>query len=410
MLGLKKGDAAAAPHDPGHSDGFGAQSIGLLGSLCLVTNNIMGPGMMSLSLTFQQTGWVMTGLAFLLVSWWTTQSALFLSRCMASFRGNGTFSRRLEFGNVAYHLLPRWAYYLCMATLTLVFTGNNIANIVMTSQVMDEMVLEINSKTCALVLSASSADQAWSCVTGDNDATVTDSLFGSDYVITVGYIITLLAAIPLSLWNLDNTIGVQIAGMFLTVVCVIVWVVQFCSLGLQPSYLPAFGDGVLSYTSVLSTVLFNYGFVCTIPSWLNEKALDVSATKTIWGGQLLASAQYLLFAVFGALAMDFSSGADAISLIDSGNVPGMWEVSKIMTYVSSSNSTNGSSSSSSSSKALRMRALPHPPLPFHRSPLTSASCAGVPYRQHLDLHPCVFYHCEVQHPSNPWREGAPVAR
>ena len=33
---------------------------------------------------------------------------------------------------------------------------------------------------------------------------------------------------------------------------------------------------------MLGTILFNFGFVTTVPSWVNEKKPHVSVNKTVW--------------------------------------------------------------------------------------------------------------------------------
>jgi hypothetical protein len=47
---------------------------------------------------------------------------------------------------------------------------------------------------------------------------------------------------------------------------------EFVALGLKPALMPAFGEGggAFTYISALPTILFNYGSVATLPSWLNE--------------------------------------------------------------------------------------------------------------------------------------------
>jgi hypothetical protein len=65
--------------------------------------------------------------------------------------------------------------------------------------------------------------------------------------------------------------------MGLTLLCVIVWLAQFISLGLSTNLMPAFGNGdsTKSYLTLLPTILFNYGFVATIPSCEGKCALTL---------------------------------------------------------------------------------------------------------------------------------------
>jgi amino acid permease len=307
--------------------GFGAKSIGVIGSLCLVTNNIIGPGLFQLPGLFQQAGWMPCMICITIAALWTSQSALYISKCMQGFPGGP----RLEVNALAFHLLPRWAYYLTVATLCCVLFAQNVANVLMCSQVMDETLLAIFGKACAFDY----AQGLGVCVSADTDNVVTDSLFGNEFVVSVGYAIVLVVCIPLGILNLEDNISIQVGGMLLTLVCVIVWVFNFISIGLTPAFVPAFGSGVLNYAPLISTVLFNYGFVATIPSWINEKSPKVNTALTIWWSNALATAQYLLIAIFGALAIQVpgASSTDILSVINEGNVPGVWAASQICTFI-----------------------------------------------------------------------------
>lgn len=262
---------------------------------------------------------------------WTTQSALYMAKTMKKLarRHPESHSHRWEFNKIAFELLPKWGYYIAVFVLCVVFFSQNLANILMTSQVMDDMLLSMFGKSCALDYT----NFKGLCVSGDDDTTLTDSLFGNRYVISVGYIVVLVICIPLGILNLDDNIGIQIGGMVLTVVCIVVWVANFIAIGLVPANVPMFGTGLATYAPLLSTVLFNYGFVATIPSWYNEKAPRVKTGVTIVWAQVAASLQYLLVAVFGALAIVNNGNSNLLSLIDEGGISGIWQASQIMTFI-----------------------------------------------------------------------------
>lgn len=50
------------------------------------------------------------------------------------------------------------------------------------------------------------------------------------------------------------------------------------------------------------TILFNFGFVTTIPSWVNEKRPDVSVNKVVWYSSFACVAIFFLIGIPGALA------------------------------------------------------------------------------------------------------------
>ena len=301
----------------------------------------IGPGMFALSALFQQAGWMPSIALMVLIAVWTSQSALYMAQTMAGFAGNGGFSKRMEMGNTMFHLLPRWAYYLSMATLCIVFFSQNLANIVLTSQVMDYTLLSAVGRTCSFDYTKGTVY----CVTpGDSDAK-DNSPFGASYVVSLGYMVVLALCIPLGMLNLDDNIGMQIGGMLLTVVCVVVWFFDFSSRGLHTENMPALPSNFSAYPTLLSTVIFNYGFVATIPSWLNEKALKVRVSTTVWWSVLVATAQFLLVSVPAAMAvaslpnscnlLAIINGVCAVpDAVNGGNhTLAFWRISKIMVFI-----------------------------------------------------------------------------
>ena len=179
------------------------------------------------------------------------------------------------------------------------------------------------------------SDVAWSCI--DTSTLDGGNGWGCHIVVTVGYVLTAGMAIPCGLFNLDDNMIVQKIAFVLTLGCWLVWIVaSFTSMsgGCGPArhspHLPAvgkgaghcvchseveagcglprwvpdlfllacarssFGDGSVtnftgasslpainsdpvlgSQAAVLGTILFNFGFVTTVPSWINEKEPSV---------------------------------------------------------------------------------------------------------------------------------------
>lgn len=74
-------------------------------------------------------------------------------------------------------------------------------------------------------------------------------------------------------------------------------------------------------------------FVATIPSWLNEKSSNVPVTSVMWWANFAASAQYVVTAIFSALAIANQGNTDLLSLINNGGIRGIWDVSTIMTFI-----------------------------------------------------------------------------
>ena len=338
-----------------HRDALGgAHDIGFIGGLCLLTNNILSTGMVQIPGLFQSAGWALPTLAFLLTGAWTCVCALLLARVMTHIAGNRSFEQRIEFANVLETYLPRWAFLAALFALVATFVASNISNVVVSAQVADDILLQAAGRTCALVLypAPAAGTSAFQCVTLDAvGSQISDSPFGASYVISAGYMLVAAVCVPLSYVALDENIVFQIVGVALNVACVLVWAANFVAMGLSADNMPAFaappapGAGpsnggswvVAAYAPLLPTVLFNFGFVTTCPSWLNEKGPGISATRTFVAACAASAALYLVLGVFGALSpVDFTtSGADVLTIIVGGQTPGVWQISQVAAYVRS---------------------------------------------------------------------------
>lgn len=282
---------------------------------------------------FIQAGWFLPCLAFLMFAVMGLCSSLFLSRSITKIVGNSDLSKRVEYILLLQQLLPRWLYLAGVFSFCCVFISMNVSNIVVSAQVMDDILLVAARKTCALILYPASLGPTM-CVSADDDAIIDDSPFGDDvYPISFGYLIVAVLTLPLSYVNLDNNVIFQIGGVALIIICVVTWVANFCAMGLVTP-IPTFAGEGGDYSNVLSTVLFNYGFVTTVPSWLNEKSPSVGAARTLTVAVCLSTALFLLLGIFGALSpLNVGSSTGLLGLLVSSGTPGVWTISKVGVYV-----------------------------------------------------------------------------
>lgn len=376
-------------------EGARLNTIGFWAGVCLLANNITGPGMVSIPSIFQTSGWLFPTVAFTLMGLYAGLCSLILARALSEAPGNGHFQRKLEFSNLASQLLPRWAYVLVICGLITSFQCSNMSAIVESAQTMDSTLLAVAHKTCAFVLyspngqylgafeasgcknhttddnvidglvaqwkesadhglsemfaicernlnqSASEADVV-ACCGGDTSRTrpgtcskqsdfqtfkppllrcvsrggprvVTDSPFGADYVVSLGYLVVLVLTIPIVLLNLEESIWVQVLGFGLLLYCLVAWIVFFVVTGLSAQHMPVFraqGAG-----SVLSSVVFNFGFVLTVPSWLSEKQPGVSVHSSVWMAIGVSAAMFLSLGLLGGMSTVDFSGQDVLAAI-----------------------------------------------------------------------------------------------
>jgi hypothetical protein len=88
--------------------------------------------------------------------------------------------------------------------------------------------------------------------------------------------------------HLKETIFVQLVAFSFMCLLLVQFSGEFITKGF-PHSLPLFGDSISQLAGV---VLFNYAYIVTVPSWLNEKQNSVSVNSTIWHASTLSSAIY----------------------------------------------------------------------------------------------------------------------
>jgi hypothetical protein len=133
-----------------------------------------------------------------------------------------------------------------------------------------------------------------------------------------------LITVPLGYYNLDEAIWVQKGSFIFLGVIVMMWLISFSpSLTGEPSH--AVEVVGADSSGLIGTLLFNFMFVATIPSWLNEKQPGVSVKRTLWCSVILGVLIFVLVGLGGAIAYGdgFSSKADLLQLlIQKGHIIG----------------------------------------------------------------------------------------
>ena len=133
---------------------------------------------------------------------------------------------------------------------------------------------------------------------------------------SVGYVLVALVTIPLGYYNLDDSIWVQKVCFLLLGGIVVAWLASFGATGLQ-SHVPVAGARA---GPLIGTLLFNFCFVATVPSWVNEKRPGVSVTRSIWsavavGTFVFASVGLLGAAAYGGAPDGFTASRDLLTVL-----------------------------------------------------------------------------------------------
>jgi len=306
-------DEASSSGDPSEPK-FGSKTIGFLAGCALLVNNITGPGVPGLPNVFAEAGWLMPTVCILVVWVVTTLSASMYCEAMRCIPGNEHFQGRAEYTVVVEHYFgPRWVLASRFG-LNGALQSLNVISVVLSAQVVDNAISAAFGKSCALnwtpfenvfsgVVLPGSTDFL-SCIdTNDMDS---GNAWGCHIVLSLGFVIAAAMALPCGRWNLDDNMTIQTVAFVLTIGCWIVWIAASAtSMGDMegtPLRVVNTDPQTGSNAAVLGTILFNFGFVTTVPSWVNEKRPGVSVNKTLWVSTTICILVFFAVGITGAAA------------------------------------------------------------------------------------------------------------
>ena len=319
-------------HEDGNSDKDGGsrvgggKTIGMFASVALLINNITGPGVPSLPNMFAESGWLVPTLVFLAIWFMSSMSTTMYCEAMRRVPGNEHFKGRIEYTSIVKHYFGQTAYVFSQIGLNGALQSLNIISVIQSMQVMDALVIYISpqNRTYGIDLTPlPNYDPDGHVVNGSTDfLTFLGSgeefnPWGCHAVLSVGFVLALVITLPMGIFNLDDNMAIQSGAFVITLLCWLVWFVAcFFSDSFSPGSnsswtIPAIKSGA-DYTSqagVLGTILFNFGFVTTVPSWVNEKRPGVSVNKAVWLSSFLCIVIFFAIGIPGTMAFqDYLAG------------------------------------------------------------------------------------------------------
>jgi len=291
------------------SNGFGHKTIGFVGGLSLLINNITGPAMVTIPLVYQTAGWFTPTLCLVVMTVLSSLASGFMCEAMACIPGNEHFQGRVEFSTLVNFFFGKFGLVVSQIFINAALQCANVAAIIECAQVADATLIALFKRTCGLQIYPSFD---WQCIATH---TATDSPFpdGHYYLFTIGFLIMMVLVIPMGYLNLDDNIIVQILADIFLVIVTGDFLATFIVHGLKPSNVPIVGK---NQTLVLGQIMANYGFVTTVPSWCSEKKPGVSVNKSIWSSTLVATVAFFILGYFGALSYTFPADGDILSVIN----------------------------------------------------------------------------------------------
>ena len=290
---------------------FGGQNIGLIGSIALMVNNVVGPGIVALPRVFQQAGWlvptVALSFAFLVSSFACTMTC----QAMQMAPGNHRFTNRMEYCDVIAHYLGgrgvgsvRVWYCAAQLLYNICLTCLNVGSIIVTAQTVDQIILFFFGSSYALEVYPT---VDWIRETQARLDNSTALPFATDpqghvnpFVLSLGYAVSLVGIMPMGFMTLEDNIIFQFVAFaaFAVIMCLFLGVF---TTQLDPTRLPAVGGNV---PQSIGVSMFCYSYAIAIPSWVNEKRKDVSINRTIWWSAFPSTLLKIGFGILGALAYD----------------------------------------------------------------------------------------------------------
>ncbi|KAJ3113368.1 hypothetical protein HDU96_003504 [Phlyctochytrium bullatum] len=281
------------------------KTITPIGGIALLFNNMTGIGLTQTSQTFQESGWLMTSLLFLLYMVIASLSALFIVEAMQAIPGNKYFQGTVEFGTLINFYFGPWAHIAGQMCLYGALQSNAIASIIQSAQTVDNMIMDFAGSTCGLTMS-----WTWKCVTTRSQ---TLSPFGDTPIFfSYGYLTVMIVVIPMCLFPLAEYVWVQIVSFILTMCIFVQWITASCVAGLDPKRVPVVGPPS-GYAGVVGVVMLNYAFIQTVPAWVNCKKPNVNVQQTVWTSTIIGVSTYIVTGIIPALAFDIPVTANLLT-------------------------------------------------------------------------------------------------
>jgi hypothetical protein len=308
------------------SSGFGGKTIGFVGGFSLLVSNLTGPGLVSLALVYQDAGWLYPTVSLSVMMVMSTLAGVFLCEAMATIPGNESLQGRVEFATLARFYFGKKGHILSQIFINTALQATNIAGIVISSQVLDSMFVSLFKNTCGLEIYPRLFH--WECVSA---STADESAFGNAFMLfTIGYLVVMAVIIPLGYLNLDDNIIIQVVALLFLFVVIVDWMVTFTMTGLK--------EQVMTFTTlrqqagVLGNIMFNFAYITTIPSWVNEKKPSVSVHLSLWSACIVSTLTFFGVGYLGARAFpSMPQDSDILSVINESHYSD--ELSRILVYL-----------------------------------------------------------------------------
>lgn len=297
------------PHPSSAAASMGHKTIGFIGGVSLLVNNVLGPGVASIPALFQQAGWLAPSAFLIFCFFATVVNAEMILYSMQMMPQNRDLSQRVEFTSMCKHYFPKKTYIIAQIFYQATFILAIVSNVVQTGHVFDFVIDAFFGDSCAVEL----IPRPFHSFCGTAASVI--SPFDSGIVFSIGLAIVAASSVPLGFFNLDDNIIVQEVAIVLMMVCILAWFGIFHVLSFNPEYIPTLGADM---SQVPGVMIFNFMLASTLPSWICEKRPEVSVFRTLMVTTGVAVALFWLIGVFGGGAFEpyYDSNDDLMSMLN----------------------------------------------------------------------------------------------
>ncbi|KAI8832652.1 hypothetical protein BJ741DRAFT_614277 [Chytriomyces cf. hyalinus JEL632] len=290
------------------------KTVGMFAGITLLFNNMTGSAIAQTPQIFQQCGGLVTSCAFIVFAVICTLCSLFIVEAMQAIPGNKHFQGIVEYATLVNFYFGPSSHVVAQFFLYGASVSQSVASIVMVSQAVDSLLLATVKATCGISLM--NGPHAI-CVTADAVDGIFPPMRDFDVVLSFGYLLVFVFAVPLSFMDMKDNVKVQTATFMMTHLVFAGWIVHSIISGLNHSYVPVVSDSVgANLAGLIGISMLNFPFIQTVPTWVNLKQHIVNVQYTLWISTSLATTSYILIGLFVGSSFDFSlPGATIMSVL-----------------------------------------------------------------------------------------------
>lgn len=303
---LEHGKEGGHAHKAG---GVHVGKIGMLGSIAIAVNSLVGPGILDLPATFRRSGLIPTSLTVIFVAILSALCSMHMANTVSKVTGNSNFQKEVEFSEAFRIFMGRKGFLFTQVAFFLCATCMNLSSIVEIAQVADQVFSRCFGEggTFAVKFHPGSPEIIrWHpSVCSDEDVhgghcIPFNDRSNSTILLSLGYVAVAIPFIPLGLMDLQENTLWQIVSFTILLLTSSQFILTFLFKPFTFDENTLWGE---EWDAMLGVILFNFAVVIAIPAWLYEKKETVSVQTVVHRSHIIATALYILMGAFGSLAI-----------------------------------------------------------------------------------------------------------